>query len=74
VEVEGGRAYVGPGASVLPDALGPEAIVLSGASVAEGARVERALVWPRERVPGGERVVDAIWALGMSFSTLENGR
>jgi mannose-1-phosphate guanylyltransferase len=74
VEVDGGRAYVGPGASVPPDALGPEAIVLRGASVGEGARVERALVWPHELVPGGERVVDAIWALGTSFSTLVNGR
>jgi mannose-1-phosphate guanylyltransferase len=74
VEVDGGRAYVGPGASVPEEALGPEAIVLRGASVGDGARVERALVWPRERVPGGERVVDAIWALGTSFSTPESGR
>jgi mannose-1-phosphate guanylyltransferase len=74
VEVDEGRAYVGPGASVPPDALGPEAIVLRGASIGEGARVERALVWPHELVPSGERVVDAIWALGTSFSTLVNGR
>ena len=74
VEVDGGRAYVGPGASISEDALGPDAIVLRGASIDEGAHVERALVWPGERVPGGERVVDAIWALGTSFSTLENGR
>jgi mannose-1-phosphate guanylyltransferase len=74
VEVEGGRAYMGPGSSVPPEALGPEAVVLRGASVGEGARVERALVWPHELVPGGEHVVDAIWALGTSFSTPENGR
>lgn len=74
VEVDGSRAYVGPGSSVPDDALGPEAIVLRGASVGEGARVERGLVWPHEQVPVGEHVVDAVWALGTSFSTLVNGR
>jgi mannose-1-phosphate guanylyltransferase len=74
VEIDGGRAYVGPGSTVLEDALGSEAIVLRGASVGEGARVERGLVWPHEQVPVGERVVDAIWALGTSFSILEDGR
>ncbi len=74
VEVDGGRAYVGPGARVPQDALGPEAVVLREASVGEGARLERALVWPHERVPVGKRVVEAIWALGTSFSILEDGR
>ena len=74
VEVAGGRAYVGPGARVPQDAIGPGAVVLRGASVGEGARVERALVWPHEQVPGGEHVVDAIWALGTSLPAPESGR
>ena len=74
VEVDGGRAYVGPGARIPQAALGPDAVVLRGASVGDGARVERALVWPHEQVPGGTRVVDAIWALGTSLPTRQSGR
>ena len=51
VEVEGGRAYVGPGAQVDADALGPGAIVLAGAAVEPGAWLENAIVWPHEQVP-----------------------
>jgi mannose-1-phosphate guanylyltransferase len=74
VDVDGGRAYVGPGANLPRGALGPGAVVLRGASVGKDARVERALVWPHEHVPGGELVADAIWALGTSISTPKNGR
>ena len=49
--VEGGRAYVGPGAHVEEDALGPGAIVLAGATVEPGAWIENAVVWPHEQVP-----------------------
>ena len=51
VEVEGGRAYVGPGAHADGDALGPGAIVLAGATVERGAWLEDAVVWPHEYVP-----------------------
>jgi mannose-1-phosphate guanylyltransferase len=71
VEVDGSRAYVGPGSNVAREALGPGAIVLRGASAAEGARLERAIVWPDERVPAGKQVLEAIWAFGTALSTLE---
>lgn len=59
VEVEGGRAYIGPGAHVGTESLGPGAIVLSGATVEQGAWLENALVWPHEHVPAAryERTV-----------------
>ena len=46
VDVQGGRAYVGPGASVEAASLGPGAIVLSGAQVDTGTRIENAIVMP----------------------------
>ncbi len=61
VEVEGGSAYVGPGAEFAEGSLGPGAVVLEGAVVAEGAYVERAVVWPNEVVTPGYDVRDAIW-------------
>ena len=46
VDVQGGRAYVGPRASVEADSLGPGAIVLSRARVDHGMRIENAIVMP----------------------------
>jgi mannose-1-phosphate guanylyltransferase len=71
IEVDGSRAYVGPGSNVPRPALGPGAIVLRGASAAKGARLERAIVWPDERVPAGKQVLDAIWAFGTALSTID---
>ena len=41
-----GSAYIGPGASLAPESLGPGAIVLAGATVEGSAHVERSVVWP----------------------------
>ena len=46
VDVQGGRVYVGPGASVEVDSLGPGAIVLSSAHIDAGTRIENAIVMP----------------------------
>ncbi|MDQ3956926.1 MAG: NDP-sugar synthase [Actinomycetota bacterium] len=64
IEVPGGRAYVGVGAVYPRDGLGPGGILLAGSTVAEGARVERAIVWPGETVPSGVTVSDSIWCRG----------
>ena len=61
LEVDGGRAYIGPRAQVEERSLGPGAIVLAGASVDPDAFVERAIVWPNENVPSGEEVCDGVW-------------
>lgn len=66
LEVDGGRAYVGPGATI-EGSLGQGAIVLEGAVVAAGARIANAIVWPGEEVPPDTRVENAVWALGESF-------
>jgi mannose-1-phosphate guanylyltransferase len=68
VDVQGGSAYVGPGAKVSPESLGPGAVLLRGASTADGARVERTVVWPHERVPAGVHLIDTV------FFTPEKGR
>jgi mannose-1-phosphate guanylyltransferase len=68
VDVQGGRAYMGPGAKVDPESLGPGAVLLRGASTASGARVERTVVWPHERVPAGMHLLDTV------FFTPEKGR
>jgi mannose-1-phosphate guanylyltransferase len=68
VEVQGGRAYVGPGAKAGAESLGPGAILLRGASTADGARVERTVVWPHERVPAGVHLLDTV------FFTPQKGR
>ena len=60
VQVDGGSAYVGPGARV-EGSLGPGAILLAGGVVAAEARVERAIVWPGETVPPGLRVADTVF-------------
>ena len=64
IEVKGGRAYVGSGAEVDTTSLGPGACVMSGATVAPTAHIERGLVLPGETVPDGITVTDGIWALG----------
>jgi len=62
--VQGGGAYLGPAATADAASLGPEAIVLAGATLQEGSLVSSAIVWPGEVVGGGERVHDGVWALG----------
>jgi mannose-1-phosphate guanylyltransferase len=52
IEVDGGRAYLGPGARAAENTLGPGAIVLSGAEV-EG-RIQDSIVWPGDVVEAGE--------------------
>ncbi|MFN2587363.1 MAG: sugar phosphate nucleotidyltransferase [Actinomycetota bacterium] len=59
-DVAGGRTFVGAGA-VVRGGLRPGAVVLDGAVVEPGATVERAIVWPRERVPAGSAVRDGVW-------------
>lgn len=61
IEVDGGRAYIGPGARAAEGSLGDGAVVLRGAVVAEGARVERAVVWRDEVVMPGNEVRNAVW-------------
>lgn len=64
VEVDGGRAYVGPDARAAHDSLRAGAIVLRGAVVPDGTLVERAIVWPGGAVPLGTHVGDGVWAFG----------
>ena len=66
LEVEGGRAFVGRGARVAAEHLGPGAVVLEGATVAR--RVERALVWSHEDVPPGPALTDSIWFQGVALA------
>ena len=68
VDVGGGRAYVGVGARVDEASLGPDSIVLAGATVASGATLRRAIVWPGEHVPPGVDLVDSIWFDGADVS------
>ena len=64
VEVEDGLAYVGPGATVPLHCLRAGAVVLAGATVEDGAIVERAIVWPNEQVPPSTHVHEGVWAFG----------
>ncbi len=64
VDVDGGLAYIGPGAQVEARSLGPDAIVLEGGRVERRARVERAIVWPGELVPPGAEPRDGVWFEG----------
>ena len=64
ITVDGGHAYVGPGASADMESLGQGAVVLAGAQVDSGARIERAIVWPGQHVPAGTEVGDCVWAFG----------
>lgn len=61
VEIEGGRAYVGPGADAAPTALGPGAIVLAGARVEPGARITNSIVFPGSLVAADSVLQDTIW-------------
>ena len=60
----GGRAYVGPGAQVKEEWLGPDAIVLAGATVPGGSFVSRTIVMPGERVPADTTLSGDIWVDG----------
>jgi mannose-1-phosphate guanylyltransferase len=71
VEVDGGRAYLGPGASAAPGTLGPGAVVLRGARVAPGAYIRDAIVWIDEVVPDDTEVTEGIRAFGTTISALE---
>jgi NDP-sugar pyrophosphorylase family protein len=63
LDVDGGRAYVGPGAEVNETSLGPGAIVLRGSKVGAGATIENAIVMPDEEVAANERLENTIaWA------------
>lgn len=64
VEVDGGRAYIGPDAQVDDRSLRAGAIVLREAIVPDDAVVERAIVWPGETVPPGTLVNNGVWAFG----------
>lgn len=61
VEVQGGRAYIGPNAEVEPQSLGPGAIVLRGARVASGATVTDAIVLPGALVAEGRSLNGEIY-------------
>lgn len=66
IEVSGGRAYVGPGAQVDNDSLGPGAIVLANATVGPGARIENSIVWRSEQAPSGSEIRNVVWFGGRS--------
>jgi NDP-sugar pyrophosphorylase family protein len=67
VEVEGGRAYIGPGATHDRGTLGPGAILLAGSSLGRDVTVTESIVWPREAVAAGTALRGAVWALGRSL-------
>lgn len=67
IEVDGGRAYLGPGAEAPAGSLGPGAVLLAHASVAEGAYVKRSTVWRDEAVREGEQITDAVWIEGRAI-------
>ena len=64
IDVDGGRAYVGPDARAEESSLGPGSIVLAGATVAPGAALRRCIVWPGEGVPPNADLADLIWFEG----------
>lgn len=68
VEVDSGRAYLGPGVVATRSSLGPGAIVLRDAFVDPGAHIQRSVVWPRELVPEGEMLRDVVWIGGRGLS------
>jgi NDP-sugar pyrophosphorylase family protein len=69
VEIEGGRAYVGPDATVGAGTIGPGAVVLAGATVAAPARVERSIVLPGTRVDCGI-VTDSVYPVASGLKSL----
>jgi len=70
VDVPGGRAYVGPGAQVRAEDLGPDAVILRAATVAPGSRITRSIVWPKETVPRGLRLNSGVWAQGRAINAV----
>lgn len=62
LEVDGGLAYVGPQTEAAPGSLGPGAILLRGAHVQPGARIENSVVFPGTEVPAGTTLKEAIWS------------
>jgi len=68
IDVEGGRAYIGPDAKVA-GVLDAGAVVLRGATVEPGAVVARAVVWPGEHVPEGAELRDCVFAFGKTIRT-----
>lgn len=67
IDVEGGRAYRGPGVHAASESLGVGAVVLAGARIDAGARVERSVVLPEEVVPEGTLVDGAVWFGGRAL-------
>jgi NDP-sugar pyrophosphorylase family protein len=67
IDVEGGRAYVGPDAQVDEGTLGPGAIVMAGAVIPSTARIQRAVVLPNEHVPEGMTLESGVWGSGRFF-------
>ena len=68
INVDSGKAYVGPGAIAVRSSLGAGAIVLRDSFVDPGAHIQRSVVWPRELVPEGELLRDAVWIGGRALS------
>ena len=61
VEVDGGRAYVGPNAEVDIASLGPGTIVLAGAVVLPGALIQNSVVFQEEKVASEVHVSNSVW-------------
>jgi mannose-1-phosphate guanylyltransferase len=68
IEVDSGKAYIGPGVIGSRSSFGAGAIVLRDSFVDPGAHIQRSVVWPRELVPEGEVVRDAVWLGGRALS------
>ena len=49
---------------------GPQLVVGRGADIEEGARLERVVIWPGERVPASLRARDGVFAGGRFVSCL----
>ncbi len=69
VQTDGGRAYVGPGASIAKGSLGVDAIIGAGARVHPESNVASSMVWPGEEVPISE-IRDCIFFRGSAISAL----
>ena len=69
VEVEGGRAYIGPGAAAAEGTLGSGAVLLRGAEVKAGAHVANAVVFENEVVTDGHEIAHGVWFEGRLFSS-----
>ena len=62
VEVQGGRAYIGPDAEADPGSLGHGAILLAGARLQAGTRITNSIVFPGSPVPEGTHLEHSIWS------------